>query len=58
LRTRELRDQARIQTERARFNAQRVVREYPLQTLGAIAGGAFTLGVILRIVRSRNASQY
>lgn len=58
VRARELRDEARRRSEQVRVQAERTVRERPLETLGAIAGGAFAVGVILRIVRSRNASRY
>ena len=54
-RTREMRARARMQVEDAKFRAERVVRERPLQVVGGIAAAAFILGVSLRIVRSRHA---
>ena len=50
-RTRELRTSARLEGER-------ILREYPLQTLACVAGAAFILGVSLRIVRANHAHRY
>ena len=55
IRTRELRDGARIRVEEFRADTQTMIRRYPLQALGCVAGAAFLLGVSLRIVRSHNA---
>jgi ElaB/YqjD/DUF883 family membrane-anchored ribosome-binding protein len=57
-RTRELRAQARFRADQVRLRGEHIIRERPLETLGCIAAGAFALGVILRIARSRNASGY
>lgn len=57
-RTRELRAQARLKSQEARLRGRLMVRERPLETLGGIAAGAFVTGVLLRIVRSRNARHY
>lgn len=57
-RSRELRESASFRAEQARLTSERLVRERPLQVLGGIAGAAFVTGVLLRIVRSRNASRY
>jgi hypothetical protein len=35
-----------------RERAQQLAEKYPLQTIAAIAGASFTLGVVLRIRRS------
>ena len=40
--------------EATREGADRLTREYPIQTILAIAGGAFVLGAALRIWRSSN----
>ena len=57
-RSRELRNNVRIRVYEMRLRARQTVREYPLETLGCVAGTAFVLGVALRIVRSNNANHY
>ena len=56
--TRELRMNARMRVEDAKYRAERVIRERPLHVRGVIAAAVFILGVSLRIVRSRNARCY
>jgi ElaB/YqjD/DUF883 family membrane-anchored ribosome-binding protein len=57
-RTRELRAEARFRADQVRLRGEHIIHERPLEALGCIAAGAFALGVILRIARSRNASGY
>lgn len=57
-RTRELRAQTRLKAQEVRLRGKLLVRERPLQALGGVAGAAFVTGVLLRIVRSRNARNY
>jgi ElaB/YqjD/DUF883 family membrane-anchored ribosome-binding protein len=57
-RGRELRNNARIRVYEMRLRARHTVREYPLETLGCLAGAAFIFGVALRIARSRNANRF
>jgi len=57
-RTRELRTSARLRAQEARLEGERILREYPLQTLACVAGAAFILGVSLRIVRANHAHRY
>jgi ElaB/YqjD/DUF883 family membrane-anchored ribosome-binding protein len=56
--SRELRNNARIRVYEMRLRARHTVREYPMETLGCLAGAAFILGVALRIMRSHNANRY
>jgi ElaB/YqjD/DUF883 family membrane-anchored ribosome-binding protein len=57
-RTRELRVNARQRAQEARLQGERILRDYPLQTIGCVAGAAFILGVSLRIVRANHARRY
>jgi ElaB/YqjD/DUF883 family membrane-anchored ribosome-binding protein len=57
-RGRELSNNARVRVYEMRLRARHTVREYPLETLGCVAGAAFILGVALRITRSHNANRY
>jgi ElaB/YqjD/DUF883 family membrane-anchored ribosome-binding protein len=57
-RTRQLRAAARLRAEEVRLKGLRLLREHPLEVLGGVAAAAFVTGVMLRIVRSQNASRY
>ena len=55
---REMQQAAQLRFQQARLQGERLVRERPLHLLAAIGGAGFALGVVLRIVRSRNESRY
>jgi ElaB/YqjD/DUF883 family membrane-anchored ribosome-binding protein len=57
-RTRELRAEVRLKAQEARLRGKLLVRERPFHALGGIAAAGFATGVLLRIVRSRNARHY
>jgi len=57
-RAREMQQAARLRIQELRVQGERLVRERPLHVLAAIGGAGFVLGVVLRIVRSRNARRY
>lgn len=51
----ELKETAQQKAQQARTRAAHLAREYPLQVIAGVAGGAFILGFVLRIWRSKHA---